>query len=84
MVIVVPPLTPHRWLRTLNEYGVCLLTDYGTKKGSVKEVRQVLFLVVVNVEFLFLSFFFQLTLRTLYAIQSSIYGEVSRVSLCKH
>ena len=54
-VTVVPPLIPHRWLHTLNEYGVCLLTDYGTTKGSVKEVRQVLFLVVVNIEFLFSS-----------------------------
>ena len=54
---------------------MCLLTDYGTKKGSVKEVRQVLFLVVVNV-----LFFFQLAQRTLYAVQSTLYGEVCTIS----
>ena len=32
------PLINCRWLKNLNEYGLCLLTDLPAKLGAIKEV----------------------------------------------
>ena len=35
----------YRWLKRLNEYGVCLVTDIPTNIGEVRKVRTGLYLV---------------------------------------
>ena len=64
---------PCRLLHSLSEYGVCLLTDYGTSVGSVREVG--LNPNTHNYRLLF-GFSFQIPQRVMYAIRPLFYGEV--------
>ena len=39
-MIVLVVVHVYRWLKNLNEYGICLLTDLPSDLGTIKEVIQ--------------------------------------------